>query len=74
MRNLRAGPSRLAGILNQSKRDRELADELAGHLQIHTEVNLTRGVAPEEARRHALIRSPEARKLSYSLASEGVSR
>jgi hypothetical protein len=30
MRKLRAGLSRLAGIFNQSKRDRELADELDG--------------------------------------------
>jgi len=74
MRKLRGGPSRLAGIFNQSKCDRELAYELAGHLQMHTEVNLTRGMAPEEARRHALIRSPESSKLSNSLANEGVSR
>jgi putative ABC transport system permease protein len=33
-----------------------LADELAGHISLHTEENLRRGMTPEEARREALIR------------------
>jgi macrolide transport system ATP-binding/permease protein len=73
MRKLRARLSRLAGIFNQSNRDRGLADELEGHLQMHTEENLTRGMTPEEVRRHPLISSPESSKLSNSLANEGVS-
>jgi hypothetical protein len=74
MRKLRAGLSPFAGIFNQSKRDGELADALEGHLQMHTKENLTRGMTPEEVRRHPLISSAESRKLSNSLANEGVSR
>jgi macrolide transport system ATP-binding/permease protein len=75
MRKPRAGLSRLAGIFNQSERapDPELADELEGHLPMHTEENLTRGMTPEEARRHPLISSAESSKLSKSLANEGFS-
>jgi predicted permease len=56
MRTFRAWLSRLVAIFDKSKRDRELADELASHLSLHTEENLRRGMTPEEARREALIR------------------
>jgi hypothetical protein len=55
MRTFRAWLSRLAGIFDKDKRDRELADELESHLQFHTDENLRRGMSPEEARRQAVI-------------------
>ena len=38
------------------ERDRELAEELESHLQMHIEDNLRAGMTPEEARRQALIK------------------
>jgi len=40
MRRLRAWFLRLAGLLNKQRRERELADELESHLQLHIEDNL----------------------------------
>ncbi len=56
MRRLRAWILRFAGLLNQERRDRELAEELESHLQMHIEDNIRRGITPEEARRQALIK------------------
>ena len=56
MRTFRAWLSRLHAVFSKNERDRELADELAGHISLHTEENLRRGMTPEEARREALIR------------------
>src|SRR2546427_11809761 len=56
MRQLRAWFLRLAGLFNKERRDRELAEELESHLEMHMEDNLRRGMAPEEARREALIK------------------
>ena len=56
MSQLRALLFRLAGLFNQHRRDRELADEFASHIQIHTDDNIKRGMDPAAARRNALIR------------------
>ncbi len=56
MRRLRAWFLRLGGLFHKECRDRELAEELEGHLRLHIEDNLRRGMAPEEARRKALIK------------------
>ncbi|MFI5176278.1 MAG: permease prefix domain 1-containing protein, partial [Terriglobia bacterium] len=56
MRRLRAWFLRLGGLFNKEQRDRELAEELESHLQMHIEDNLRAGMPPEEARRRALIR------------------
>ncbi len=56
MPTLRSFFSRLAGLFAGRSRDRELADELASHLHMHTDDNLRRGLSAEEARREALIR------------------
>jgi predicted permease len=47
---------RLTSVLRREKLDRELDAELAAHLELAIEENLQRGLAPEEARRQALIR------------------
>jgi len=56
MRTVRSWLSRLAGLFNKQRRDRELADELESNLQLHIDENVRAGMSPEEARRHALIR------------------
>src|SRR5579864_8066977 len=55
MRNLRAVLMRLAGMFRRELRERELRAELESHVQFHIEDNLRAGMAPEEARRQALI-------------------
>jgi hypothetical protein len=56
MRQVRSWFMRLAGLFGRDRRDRELADELESHLQLHIESNLRSGMTGEEARRDALIK------------------
>ena len=53
MRGLRAFFVRVAGVFGRSRQERELAEELEAHLQMHTEDNLRAGMSPEDARRDA---------------------
>ncbi len=55
LRTLRAWFVRLGGLFGKQRRDRELANELESHLQMHVEENLRAGMSPEDARRQALI-------------------
>jgi macrolide transport system ATP-binding/permease protein len=56
MKQLRAWIFRLAGILPGERRERELADELESHLQMHIDDNLRSGMSPEQARRVAMLK------------------
>ena len=56
MSQLRALLFRLAALFHKDGRDRELADELASHIQLHTDDNIKRGMDPATARRNALMR------------------
>ena len=56
MKRLRAWMSRLAGLVPSQRRERELADEIESHLQMHVDDNLRAGMTPEEARRDALLK------------------
>ncbi len=56
MKALRAGLSRLLGLIHRESRDREFEDELASHIDLHTQDNLRAGMTPEEARRAAKVR------------------
>ena len=56
MRRLRAWCLRFAAMFHKEQRDRELAEELESHLQMHIEDSLSSGMKPEEARRQALIK------------------
>jgi putative ABC transport system permease protein len=47
---------RLGGLFRKRRREREMAEELESHLQMHIEDNLRSGMTPEEARRQALIK------------------
>jgi len=56
VRRWRAWFSRLAGLFGGEQRDREFAQELESHLQMHVEENLRAGMTRQEARRQALIK------------------
>jgi predicted permease len=55
MRRLRAFFARLGGLFGRERRERELHDEIDSNLALHIDENMRRGMAPEEARRRALI-------------------
>ena len=50
MKKLRAWMVRLGGLLPNQQRERELADEIESHLQLHIEDNLRLGMTEEQAR------------------------
>ena len=56
MRKLRALILRFAGLFNKQRKDRELDEEIEGHLQLHIEDNLRLGMTSEEAALGSLIR------------------
>jgi putative ABC transport system permease protein len=56
IRPLRAALIRLSGFFRSSRRERELAEELESHVQLHTDDNIRAGMTPDEARRRALVR------------------
>ena len=56
MRMLRAWLSRFKGLLLKNARERELADELESHLQMHVDDNIRAGMSPHEARRVAVMK------------------
>ena len=55
MKTLRAFWLRLAGTVHGEPRD-SFAEELEGHLQMHTEDNVRKGMSATEARRDALMK------------------
>ena len=56
MRTLRAWLYRMRGLVSGHRRERELAQELESHLQLHVDDNIRAGMSPAEARRAALVK------------------
>ena len=56
MRMLRACWSRIAGFVRPGAGERDFADELQSHIDLHTDDNIRAGMTPDEARRQALVR------------------
>src|SRR5689334_3788025 len=56
MRQLRAWLLRFKGVFLKDARERDLADELESHLQMHIDDNIRSGMSPEEARRVAVMK------------------
>lgn len=54
-RHLRAARARLAGVFGKDRGDADLREELESHIEMETAENIRRGMAPEEARRQALL-------------------
>jgi len=67
MRQLRAWFSRLGGVFNKERRDRELSAEMESHLAMRIEDNLRAGMSPQQARREAMMKlgGVEQTKESY---------
>jgi predicted permease len=47
--------NRIANLFRRSRLDREIAAELKAHIDLRTDDNIARGMAPAEARREALL-------------------
>jgi len=56
MANLRSFLARIKNLFRKDLPDHELHDELQAHVQLHIDDNLSRGMSPEQARRHALLK------------------
>src|SRR5437867_13350229 len=56
MKRIRAFLLRIAGLFQKEQHERELAEEIESHLQLHIEDNVRAGMSPENARRHALLK------------------
>ena len=56
---LRGWMSRLAHTLRRDRFERELAEELDSHIQLHAEDAVRRGLSPEQAQREARLRLVE---------------
>ena len=56
MRQLRAWLIRFKGLFWKASYDRDFADELESHLQMHIDDNLRAGMSPQEARRVAVMK------------------
>src|SRR5688500_10359352 len=54
-RRLRAVVLRVVSLAGRARGERELADELEGHLQLHTDDFIRAGLSPAEARRRAIL-------------------
>src|SRR5215470_1428781 len=57
MRHVRAALARVAGMFGRQRSDDELKEELQSHLEMETAEYIRRGMAPEAARRQALLAS-----------------
>ncbi|HKV71115.1 MAG TPA: ABC transporter permease [Gemmatimonadales bacterium] len=57
MSTLRALVARFAGLFTKHRSDADLAEELQSHVEMETAENIKRGLAPDEARRQALLAS-----------------
>ena len=55
MRFLRAWCTRLLGVFATARSERELADEVEAHLQLHVDDHVRAGMSVEEARRRAVL-------------------
>jgi macrolide transport system ATP-binding/permease protein len=56
MKRLRAWLVRFAGLWPAARRERDLADEIESHLQLHIADNIRAGMPPGQARREAILK------------------
>ena len=56
MRRLRAWLLRFKGVFLKGARERDLAEEIESHLQMHIDDNIRAGMSPGEAKRVAVIK------------------
>ncbi len=53
----------LKRFFSRSRRDAELAREIEAHIELEAEVNRSRGLSPQEARRQAYVRFGSPRRV-----------
>ena len=70
MRRLIAWFSRLIGSIGGGRRDDEMRDELAFHLDMQEQLERRRGAAPEDARRRAAMRLGGADQVTESVRDQ----
>ncbi len=70
MRRLIAWLSRLIGSIGGGRRDDEMRDELAFHLDMQEQLERRRGAAPEDARRRAAMRLGGADQVTESVRDQ----
>ena len=56
MRRVLAWFSKLAGVFDRARAEQSFAEEIESHLALHVADNIRRGMAPDEARRVALLK------------------
>ncbi len=56
MKSIRAWVARVIGFVRPGAGERDFADELQSHIDLHTDDNIRAGMTPDEARRQALAR------------------
>ena len=56
MKNIRAWVTRAIGFARPGSAEQDFADELQSHIDLHTDDNIRAGMAPDEARRQALVK------------------
>ena len=56
MNRLRAWLRRLTGVVPTQQQEQDFSSELESHLQLHIDDNLRAGMAPDEARRSAILK------------------
>jgi hypothetical protein len=66
MHKLRALALRLRGLFRNRRSDADFAEEIRSHVELHTADGIRTGLAPEEARRQALIRLGGAAQASQA--------
>ncbi|MGQ0537872.1 MAG: ADOP family duplicated permease [Gemmatimonadaceae bacterium] len=55
MRHIRAALARIVGVFTGQRADDDLREELQSHIEMQTAENIQRGMAPDAARRQALL-------------------
>jgi len=66
MRKLRALVLRLRGLFRKRRSEVDFADEIQSHVELHTDDGIRAGLAPQEARRQALVRLGGAAQTSQA--------
>jgi putative ABC transport system permease protein len=72
MSGLRRFLIRFAGLFHKGRREREMADEIESHLQMHVEENLNRGMDAEQAWREARLKFGGVEQARESIREEST--
>jgi macrolide transport system ATP-binding/permease protein len=74
MRRLRSFLVRIWSLLQGPRDDKEFAEEIESHLQMHIDDNIRSGMAPDQARREALLKLGGVESTTQSYRDQGALR